>query len=134
MFLATRPHTQLPMLFNVYCDKFLTERYTDMPFVFHYRGANRLAKKTLLFNFCTFLCLISFVRLGSEKWATGGESGGMKPWIMNSQSDPRSWLDLWYANKQTNKQTNKERIKNKIEFFQKLIYFFWAVMCLVKLT
>ena len=40
MYFADHPYKRLPMLYNVYCDKFLTEQYNDVPYIFHYRGAN----------------------------------------------------------------------------------------------
>jgi len=49
----------LRLVYNVYCDKMLTEDYGDMPYVVHYRGG------------------------GGDKWAGQIEGGGgMKPWIV----------------------------------------------------
>jgi hypothetical protein len=71
MYFADRAYKRLPMLYNTYCDKYLSERFRDVPYVFHYRGGN------------------------TEKWSA--VSQGMKPWIMSPGSDPRSWQDLCHV-------------------------------------
>jgi lipopolysaccharide biosynthesis glycosyltransferase len=71
MYFSDRAYKRLPMLYNTYCDKFHTERFRDVPFVFHYRGGN------------------------TEKWSS--VSQGMKPWIMLPGSDPREWQDMCHV-------------------------------------
>jgi hypothetical protein len=68
IYFSRRRYRQLPLLYNVYCDKYLTEQYVGVPYVFHYRGGN------------------------ADKWSV--VSDGMKPWIMEPGSDALSWIDL----------------------------------------